>query len=141
MEVDAQFNALSIEEKPIKARSNWAVTGLYFYDSQVASRVKDLKPSARGELEITDLNRGYLRDGMLKVSPLGRGFAWLDSGTHAALLEASEFVSTIQKRQGYMVACLEEIAYHNDWISRDQVVAAADALGKTAYGQYLKGLL
>jgi glucose-1-phosphate thymidylyltransferase len=140
VEVDSDFNALSIEEKPSMPKSNWAVTGLYFYDSNVVSYAKSLKPSARGELEISDLNKIYLERGELKVSPLGRGFAWLDSGTHASLLDASQFVATVQKRQGFMVACLEEISLHNGWINRDQVLMAARQLGKTEYGAYLENL-
>lgn len=140
VEVDSDFNALSIEEKPPRPKSNWAVTGLYFYDSKVVSYARALKPSARGELEISDLNRIYLERGELKVSPLGRGFAWLDSGTHASLLDASQFVATVQKRQGFMVACLEEISLHNGWINRDQVLLAAQQLGKTEYGAYLQNL-
>lgn len=140
VEVDAHLRALSIEEKPAVPKSNWAVTGLYFYDRNVVSYAKALKPSARGELEITDLNRIYLEAGKLQVYPLGRGFAWLDTGTHESLLEASSFVSTIQKRQGFMVACLEEIALHNGWIDRDKVVVAAKELSKTDYGAYLLSL-
>lgn len=140
VEVDSHLRALSIEEKPVVPKSNWAVTGLYFYDRNVVSYAKALKPSARGELEITDLNRVYLEAGKLQVYPLGRGFAWLDTGTHQSLLEASSFVGTIQKRQGFMVACLEEIALRNGWIDRDRVLAAAEELSKTEYGAYLRSL-
>lgn len=141
VEVDANFKALSIEEKPAKPKSNWAVTGLYFYDRNVCRYAKELKPSARGELEITDLNSRYLEEGKFSVRPLGRGFAWLDTGTHDSLLDASEFIATIQKRQGFMIACLEEIAYHEGWISREQVRTLAKAMGKTEYGRYLRELV
>jgi len=141
VEVDADFKALSLEEKPAQARSNWAVTGLYFYDSDVVAHARTLKPSPRGELEITDLNRRYLEEGKLQVVPLGRGFAWLDSGTHGSLLEASEFVATIQKRQGFMIACLEEIAHSNGWIGREQLALAAEAHSNSEYGAYLRRLL
>jgi len=141
VEVDANFKALSLEEKPEKPKSNWAVTGLYFYDRNVCAYAKELVPSARGELEITDLNRLYLRDGKLSVKPLGRGFAWLDTGTHDSLLDASEFIATIQKRQGFMIACLEEIAYHEGWITDDQVIKAAHEMGKTEYSKYLIDLI
>lgn len=141
VEVDANFKALSIEEKPQKPKSHWAVTGLYFYDRNVCRYAKELKPSARGELEITDLNRRYLEEGKLMVKPLGRGFAWLDTGTHDSLLEASEFVATIQKRQGYMIACLEEIAYHEGLISAEKVKDSANAFGKTDYSKYLIDLV
>jgi glucose-1-phosphate thymidylyltransferase len=141
VEVDPSFRALSIEEKPTAPRSNWAVTGLYFYDRQVMAHAKSLKPSKRGELEITDLNRIYLDQGALQVTPLRRGFAWLDTGTHDSLLEASGFVSTIQKRQGLMVACPEEIAFSNGWIPASQVAALAEKHAKTEYGAYLKRLI
>ena len=141
VEVDADFNALSIEEKPAKPKSNWAVTGLYFYDNKVVEYAKALKPSARGELEITDLNRRYMQEGKLHVNALGRGFAWLDTGTHESLLDASEFIATIQKRQGFIVACLEEIAYRAGWISEAKVRETAKALSKTEYGRYLADLL
>ena len=141
VEVDKDFKALSIEEKPAHPKSNWAVTGLYFYDNRVVQFAKEQQPSARGELEITDINRRYLEEGILHVNPLGRGFAWLDTGTHDSLLDASEFVSTIQRRQGFMIACLEEIAYQQGWITADQVLECARALGKTEYGKYLKDLV
>jgi len=141
VEVDDNFKAISIEEKPAHPKSNWAVTGLYFYDNRVVQFAKEQKPSARGELEITDINRRYLEEGSLHVNPLGRGFAWLDTGTHDSLLDASEFVSTIQRRQGFMIACLEEIAYQQGWITQAQVLEAARALGKTEYGKYLKDLV
>lgn len=141
VEMDSDCKALSIEEKPVVPKSGWAVTGLYFYDRNVVSYAKSLKLSARGELEITDLNRIYLRAGNLAVTPLGRGFAWLDTGTHDSLLEASGFVSTIQRRQGLMVACLEEIAFHHGWIDKAQVAIVAEKLGKTEYGAYLRRLI
>ena len=141
VEVDKKFKALSIEEKPSNPKSNWAVTGLYFYDNNVVRYAKEQKPSLRGELEITDINRRYLEEGKLHVNPLGRGFAWLDTGTYDSLLDAADFVATIQKRQGYMIACLEEIAFHQGWIDASQVEAAAKELGKTEYAKYLKGLV
>jgi glucose-1-phosphate thymidylyltransferase len=138
---DAHRRAISIEEKPKQPKSHWAVTGLYFYDAHVCEYAKSLTPSARGELEITDLNRIYLERGELHVNCLGRGFAWLDTGTHDSLLDASEFVATIQRRQGFMIACLEEIAFRNGWINAEQVAAAVHQLGKTEYGNYLRELL
>ena len=141
VEFDEHFKALSIEEKPLKPKSNWAVTGLYFYDNNVVDMVKEIKPSARGELEITTLNQMYLDLGKLDVELLGRGFAWLVTGTHDSLIEASQFIHTIEKRQGMKVACLEEIAYRNKWLSADQLAIQAELLQKTAYGQYLKMLI
>jgi len=136
-EVDADFRVVSIEEKPKEPKSNWAVTGLYFYDCNAPRYAREMKPSLRGEFEITDLNRRYLEEGKLTMVPLGRGFAWLDTGTHQSLLEASEFIGTIQKRQGYMVACLEEIAYRNGWIDAERLAQLARPLMKTEYGKYL----
>ncbi len=141
VEVDKFYNAISLHEKPTRPNSNLAVTGLYFYDKNVVSYAKTLKPSSRGELEITDLNRIYLEAGKLVVYPLGRGFAWLDSGTHDSLLEASSFISTIQKRQGMMVGCLEEIALNNRWIDKAEVMVAAGKFHKTEYGKYLYSLV
>ena len=129
--------AISIEEKPAKPKSSYAVTGLYFYDNDVIEIAKKITPSVRGELEITDVNLAYLHRGDLHVSLLGRGFAWLDTGTHDSLLEAGQFVQTVEHRQGLKVACLEEIAYRQQWISKNQVIASGDALKKTGYGQYL----
>ncbi len=136
-EFDETGKVLSIEEKPLKPKSNWAVTGLYFYGNDVVEKAKGLKPSARGELEITDLNRLYLEEGRLDVELLGRGMAWLDTGTHDSLLEASNFISTIQNRQGLQVACLEEIAYHKGYITREKLLELAEPLKKNQYGQYL----
>ncbi|MEF1338678.1 glucose-1-phosphate thymidylyltransferase RfbA, partial [Vibrio rotiferianus] len=128
VEFDADRKAISIEEKPAKPKSNYAVTGLYFFDNQVVSRAKQVEPSERGELEITTLNQMYLTANELNVEMLGRGFAWLDTGTYESLLDAAQFVSTIEKRQGYKIACLEEIAFNNGWISKQKLMAAADAL-------------
>jgi glucose-1-phosphate thymidylyltransferase len=137
VELDSSGRALSIEEKPALPKSNQAVTGLYFYDNRVIEFASRLRPSARGELEITDLNRIYLELGELFVEPLSRGYAWLDTGTHESLLEASEFVRTMQKRQGVQIACLEEIAFAQGFISRDQLRARGEAFGRTPYGRYL----
>jgi glucose-1-phosphate thymidylyltransferase len=137
VEFNDDGKAISIEEKPSKPKSNYAVTGLYFYDNQVVDMAKQIKPSHRGELEITDLNIAYMQQNKLNVSLLGRGFAWLDTGTHDSLLEAGQFVQTVEHRQGLKVACLEEIAYRNNWITVDQLVEQGDKLKKTGYGQYL----
>ena len=137
VEFDAQQRAISIEEKPTKPKSSYAITGLYFYDNRVVDVAKAIKPSARGELEITDLNRFYLDDQSLNVEILGRGFAWLDTGTHDSLMDAGQFVHTIEQRQGLKVACLEEIAYHNGWLSAAALKEQGEALEKTGYGQYL----
>lgn len=141
VEFDPSGKAIRIEEKPKKPRSNWAVTGLYFYDSQVVEIARNLKPSARGELEITDVNRAYLSQGNLTVRRLGRGVAWLDSGTYDSLLEASHFVQTVEARQGLKIACLEEIAYLNGFISADQLGVLAERYAKTSYGAYLMRIL
>lgn len=141
VEFDKAGRALSIEEKPVQPKSNYAVTGLYFYDNTVVDVAKSIKPSPRGELEITDVNKFYLEQKTLKVEMLGRGFAWLDSGTHESLLDASHFIHTVEQRQGLKVACLEEIAFNNGWIDADQVKAQADKLIKTEYGQYLQKIL
>ena len=141
VEFDAQLKALSIEEKPLKPRSNYAVTGLYFYDSQVCEIAASIKPSARGELEITDVNRHYLQAGQLSVEIMGRGFAWLDTGTHDSLLDAAGFIATLQKRQGLMVACPEEIAYRQGWITAASVEKIASQMMKSGYGQYLQRIL
>ncbi|CAI8708186.1 glucose-1-phosphate thymidylyltransferase RfbA [Pseudomonas soli] len=140
IEFDADGRALSIEEKPRQPRSSYAVTGLYFYDNDVVNIAKSIRPSARGELEITDINNAYLARGDLRVERFGRGFAWLDTGTHDSLLEASQYVQTLEHRQGLKVACLEEIAFQNGWISREQLLAKAWELQKTGYGQYLSQL-
>jgi glucose-1-phosphate thymidylyltransferase len=141
VEFDKDYKALSIEEKPLTPRSSYAVTGLYFYDNQVCDIVTSIKPSARGELEITDINRAYLDKNQLNVEIMGRGFAWLDTGTHDSLLDAAGFIATLQKRQGLMVACPEEIAYRQGWISAEAVQKVADRLKKNSYGQYLNKIL
>jgi glucose-1-phosphate thymidylyltransferase len=137
VEFDGSGNVLSIEEKPTKPKSNFAVTGLYFYDNDVIKIAKTIKPSSRGELEITDVNNVYHARGDLKVELLGRGFAWLDTGTHDSLMDAGQFVQTIEKRQGLKVACLEEIAFHKKWLTKKMLLKQADALKKTSYGHYL----
>ncbi|MGL4260272.1 MAG: glucose-1-phosphate thymidylyltransferase RfbA [Afipia sp.] len=141
VEFDAGRRAVSLEEKPPSPRSNFAVTGLYFYDNEVIQFARSLRPSARGELEITDLNRIYLERKRLHVEIIGRGFAWFDAGTHETLLQAGQFVATLEQRQGMKIACPEEIAFSKGWISAEKLDQLADALGKTGYGQYLKGLL
>ncbi|MDU1062051.1 MAG: glucose-1-phosphate thymidylyltransferase RfbA [Leclercia adecarboxylata] len=141
VEFDDNFNAISIEEKPKYPKSNWAVTGLYFYDNQVVEIAKRVKPSDRGELEITSINQEYLNQGSLKVEQLGRGFAWLDTGTHDSLLEASQFVQTVEKRQGFKIACLEEIAYNQGWLSKEDIKSIGNSFSKTGYGNYLLSLI
>jgi len=138
VEFDESFNAISIEEKPLQPKSNYAVTGLYFYDSRVCSFAKQVKPSARGELEITDLNRLYLKDGSLNVVTLGRGFAWLDTGTVDSLFAASEFVRVIEKSQGLSISVIEEIAFLNGWIDKERLLLCAERYGKSPYGEHLK---
>lgn len=138
---DEDKRAISIEEKPVKPKSNYAVTGLYFYDNDVIQIAKEVKPSERGELEITTINQRYMERGDLSVELLGRGFAWLDTGTHESLLEAAQFVETIEKRQGYKVACLEEIALNNGWLTKQQVTEIGKSMSKNAYGQYLISLV
>ena len=141
VEFDENFNALSIEEKPQQPKSDWAVTGLYFYDQRVVKFAKQIKPSARGELEISDLNQMYLKDGSLSVQLLGRGFAWLDTGTHESLHEAASFVQTVQNIQDLQIACLEEIAWRNGWLSDEKLEELARPMAKNQYGQYLLRLL
>jgi glucose-1-phosphate thymidylyltransferase len=141
IEFDQTGKALSIEEKPTHPRSNWAVTGLYFYDNSVVDIAASIRPSARGELEITTVNEVYLERGLLKVELMGRGFCWLDTGTHESLLEAGEFVRTMEKRQGLRIACVEEVAYRMNYIGAEQLEKLGLALGKTGYGRYLLGLV
>ncbi|ENM5935838.1 glucose-1-phosphate thymidylyltransferase RfbA [Vibrio mimicus] len=141
VEFDKNYNVISIEEKPSQPKSEFAVTGLYFYDNKVVEIAKTIKPSVRGELEITSINQAYLERGELSVDLLGRGFAWLDTGTHDSLLEAATFVETIEKRQGFKIACLEEIALRNGWLNKEEVRMIANELSKNGYGQYLLSLL
>ena len=141
VEFDEQKRAISLEEKPTHPKSHFAVTGLYFYDNEVIQIAKQVKPSERGELEITTVNQMYLERGDLNVELLGRGFAWLDTGTHASLLEAAQFVETLEKRQGYKVACLEEIAFNHGWLSKEQVLSTGQSMSKNDYGQYLISLV
>jgi glucose-1-phosphate thymidylyltransferase len=141
VEFDKNRRAISIEEKPKNPKSNFAVTGLYFYDNSVIEIAKTIKPSSRGELEITSINEEYLKRGQLEVELLGRGFAWLDTGTHRSLIKAGNFVQTIEQRQGYKIACLEEIAYSNKWISKDKLMEITEPLSKNGYGKYLMELI
>ena len=141
VEFDENFKAISIEEKPSKPKSNYAVTGLYFYDNDVVDIARHVKPSARGELEITSVNNAYLQRGDLRVQRLGRGYAWLDTGTHDAMLDAANFIRTIETRQGLQVACLEEIAYENGWLTKERILAGIKDMLKTDYGKYLQKLV
>jgi len=141
VEFDKNMNVLSIEEKPQQPKSNFAITGLYFYDNEVIEIAKNVKPSQRGELEISSINEEYLKMDKISVELLGRGFAWLDTGTHDSLIEAGTFVQTIEHRQGYKIACLEEIAYNNGWIDKQKILEIAEPLNKNGYGQYLKRLM
>ncbi len=141
VEFDRNRKAISLEEKPKKPKSNYAITGLYFYDNQVVDIAKSIKPSARGELEITSVNQVYLDRGMLEVEMLGRGFSWLDTGTPESMLEAAQFIETIEKRQGYKIGCLEEIAWRAGWLSREECIAAGKTMQKNSYGQYLLSLM
>ncbi|MDQ3398149.1 MAG: sugar phosphate nucleotidyltransferase, partial [Deinococcota bacterium] len=141
VEFDAAGQVISIEEKPERPRSRYAITGLYFYDNRVLDMAKELRPSARGELEITDINKGYLAKGQLRVEVMGRGMAWLDTGTHESLLQASNFVETIEARQGLKLACLEEVAYRKGWIAAEEVARLAEPMKKNAYGRYLLELI
>lgn len=141
VEFDDKYNAISIEEKPLKPKSKYAVTGLYFYDNDVIKIAKNIQPSERGELEITTVNQIYLKNKKLKVELLGRGFAWLDTGTHDSLLDASSFVETIEKRQGFKIACLEEIAFRQKWLTSEQVLETANKCRKNSYGEYLINLI
>ncbi len=141
VEFDPQGKVISLEEKPAKAKSNYAIPGLYFYDNTVVTKAKNLKPSKRGELEITDLNKLYMEEGNLQVTLLGRGMAWLDTGAHDTMLDAANFVAAVQKRQGTYIACIEEIAYGKGWISKEQLTKLTEPLMQTHYGQYLMGLL
>ncbi|KAB2964277.1 MAG: glucose-1-phosphate thymidylyltransferase RfbA [Thermoanaerobaculia bacterium] len=141
VELDASGHAIALEEKPARPRSPWAVTGLYFYDNRVLDIAAGLRPSPRGELEITDVNRAYLEAGALHVAKLGRGIAWLDTGTHESLLQAAEFIAAVEARQGLKVACLEEIAFHLGWLGGARVIALADGLGRTEYAEYLRRMV